>query len=314
VTDHNETTKRLPVMRPAAPGARDRSGPRVRIEAAGLSHPGNVREVNEDSFLVARVGRSIDTLVTSLPEDEVSGRFDESGYVMIVADGMGGAAAGEVASRLAIRTLVEIVLDVPNWIMKVDDEAADEVLRRAAEYYHRVDAVLGQHAKADPALDGMGTTMTLLYGVGPDAFVAHVGDSRAYLLRRGRLQQLTRDHTHVQRLVDAGTITREEAATHGLRHVLTNVLGGADRTVDVDLERFALADGDRLLLCSDGLTEVVRDAEIAEVWGRVVDPAEACRALIELALERGAPDNVTVLAARVAFDPAAPPADPAAVP
>jgi protein phosphatase len=119
--------------------------------------------------------------------------------------------------------------DVPDWILKVDDDAADEVLRRAAEYYHRVDEVLGHHARIDPALDGMGTTMTmiLVLGVGEEAFMAHVGDSRAYLLRRDRLQQLTRDHTHVQRLVDAGKITRDEAVTHALRHVLTNVLGGS---------------------------------------------------------------------------------------
>ena len=300
-SDSEKTTRRF-VLPDTDSGAHPLAPPAtVRIDAAGLSDPGRLRQVNQDSFLIARVGRSMDTLATTLPATDVPERFREIGYALIVADGMGGAAAGEVASRLAIRTLLDIVLDVPEWVLRVDDDAAERLLERTADYYHRVDEVLGQHGLADPKLDGMGTTMTMLFSLGPDAFVAHVGDSRAYLLRRGRLQQLTRDHTHVQRLVDAGTITRQEAETHALRHVLTNVLGGVDRTVEVDLERFALAEDDRLLLCSDGLSEVVRDAEIAAELERHAEPAQACRALLDLALERGAPDNVTVLVARVTF-------------
>jgi PPM family protein phosphatase len=300
-SDSEKTTRRLAMPDTESGSASVSPAPTVRIEAAGLSDPGKLREVNQDSFLIARVGRSMDTLATTLGPADVPERFREIGYALIVADGMGGAAAGEVASRLAIRTLVEIALDVPEWVLRVDDDAAERLLKRTADYYHRVDEVLGQHGLADPRLDGMGTTMTMVFSLGADAFVAHVGDSRAYLLRRGRLQQLTRDHTHVQRLVDAGTITRQEAETHALRHVLTNVLGGVDRTVEVDLERFALAEDDRLLLCSDGLSEVVRDGEIAAELERHADPADACRALLDLTLARGAPDNVTVLVARVTF-------------
>jgi protein phosphatase len=270
----------------------------IRVDAAGLSHPGKVRKNNEDHFLVARVGRSLETLITSLPDGDVPTRFDDSGYVMMVADGMGGAAAGEVASRCAIRTFVNIVLDVPDWLLRPGKPQTKELMERATSYYRRIDQTLAEQAESDPQLSGMGTTMTVAYAVGKNLFLAHAGDSRAYLYRHGEVRQLTRDHTHVQTMVEAGVLTREEAATHRLRNVLTNVLGGQDRSVDVEMHRLALADRDRILLCSDGLTEVVHDAEIGGVLERMSSPEVACRALIELALERGAPDNVTVLTAR----------------
>jgi protein phosphatase len=276
--------------------------PPVRVDSAGLSHTGKVREANEDHYLVARVGRSLDTLVTSLPEGEVPERFDETGFAMMVADGMGGAAAGEVASRVAISTLVNIFLDVPDWIMRLNRANADKLMARAEEYFRKLDTTLAELVQADPALRGMGTTMTVGYSIGKNMFVSHVGDSRAYLFRDGKLEQLTRDHTHVQELVDAGSITREEAATHRLRHVLTNAIGGRDRSIDVDMLRVRLQDGDRMLLCTDGLTEVVPDTDIADVLGRSKAPEVVCRSLVDLALERGGPDNVTVVTARFAVE------------
>lgn len=270
----------------------------VRVDAAGLTDRGHMRSENEDHFLVARVGRSLDTLVTSLPQGEVPERFDETGYLMMVADGMGGRVAGEIASRMAISTLVNDVLDVPDWIMKFDEARAKRLMRRAVGYYKRVDSALTEHARENPQLRGMGTTMTVVYSVGRDLFIAHVGDSRAYLFRDGKLQQLTRDHTHVQMLVDLGLISREEAATHRLRHVLTNTIGGSERSAEVEIHRLNVADGDRLLLCTDGLTEVVDDEEVADVLGRGKAPEVVCRSLVDLALEGGGPDNVTVVAAR----------------
>lgn len=305
-TRDNDDTQPLKVTRPApeAGPRRPYSSPLI-VDAAGLSHRGVVRADNQDHYLVARVGRSLDTLITSLPDGEVPDRFDETGYVMMVADGMGGAAAGEVASRMAISTLINIVLDIPDWIMKLDDDGAEELMRRAVGYYRQIDQALITRAEAEPALNGMGTTMTVVYSVGRDLFVGHAGDSRAYLFRNGRLQQLTRDHTHVQMMVEAGAITHEEAGTHRLRHVLTNVLGGNAELTDVDIDRLGLAAHDRLLLCTDGLTEVVGDDEIAEVLGRMKSPEVACRSLVDLALERGGPDNVTVVTARFSFDPGA---------
>ena len=140
--------------------------------------------------------------------------------------------------------------------------------------------------------------MTLAYSIGFDLFLAHAGDSRAYLCRDGSLRQLTRDHTRVQELVDAGVMTREEAATHRLRNVLTNVLGGGVPLTDVDVHRVQLVAGDSVILCSDGLYDVVKDEEIAATLAATVSAAAACRALIDLALERGAPDNVTAVVSR----------------
>jgi len=270
----------------------------ARIEAAGITDRGRVRPENQDHYLVARLGRSLLTVSTSLPQGEVPKRFDEAGVVMMVADGMGGAAGGELASRTAIRSLMNILLDVPDWIMRADDASVDRLMRRTVQYYRALNAAITERAAAEPDLSGMGTTMTVAYAIGQSLFVAHVGDSRAYLLREGKLRQLTRDHTHVQRMVDDGEITHDEAATHRLRHVLTNAIGGKARGAGVEIHRLELHDQDRVLLCSDGLTEVVRDPEIAEVLGRPLAPEFACRTLVDLALERGGPDNVTVIAAR----------------
>jgi protein phosphatase len=280
------------------PGAPPRPfSSKLRVDASGLSHAGSVRPNNEDHFLVARMGRSMHTLMSNLPDDDVPARFDESGYVMMVADGMGGAAGGEVASRMAISTLVNIVLDVPDWIMKLDDENARQLMGRAVRYYRKVDSALAARAQAEPELAGMGTTMTVGYSIGTDLFIAHVGDSRVYVFRDKTLQQLTRDHTHVQVMLEAGLIKREDVATHRLRNVLTNALGAGDRDVDVDFHRLGLADGDRLLLCTDGLTEMVPDEQITSILDQGKRPDETCRDLVDRALERGGRDNVTVVVA-----------------
>ena len=270
----------------------------TRIEAIGMTDRGRVREDNQDHFLIARLGRSLHTLSTSLPPGEVPRRFDETGIVMMVADGMGGAVGGEIASRTAIQTLVNILLDVPDWILRGDDASAERLVRRAVRFYRALNAEISERARVQPDLSGMGTTMTVAYAIGQALFIAHVGDSRAYVLRDGELRQLTRDHTHVQRMVDDGTIAPAEAATHRLRHVLTNVIGGGAEGAGVEIHRAELHDGDRLLICSDGLTEVVRDDDIAEVLRRTAAPEFVCRTLIDLALERGGPDNVTVIAAK----------------
>lgn len=292
-----EDTGEIPVYReeshPKPPPA-----PVVTIDVTGLSHRGRVRLNNEDHYLVSRVGRMMEILVTNLPEGELPARVDDTGYVMMVADGMGGPPGGEVASRLAISTLVRIVLDVPDWIMRPDDSSAEEVLNRAVEYYRKVDAKLTQRGTDDPSLTGMGTTMTVAYSAGTHLFLAHVGDSRAYLYRGGALQQLTRDHTSAQMLADAGIIAREGKFTDRLRHVLTNVLGATKAPASVEVHRLRLEDGDRILLCTDGLTEMVDDAAISEILERTVQSEQACRSLVDLALEKGGHDNVTAVMAR----------------
>jgi protein phosphatase len=282
----------------AAPAASARATERVEVDASGLSDRGKVRADNQDHFYLARMGRFSDILATSLPAGVLPEHLEETGYVAVVADGMGGHAGGEVASRTAISLFFHFLFDTPDWVLKVDDESAQKILERVSERYRNLDSVLAERAEVDPKLRGMGTTMTLTYSIGFDVFLAHAGDSRAYLCRAGSLEQLTRDHTRVQELVDAGMLSREEAATHRLRNVLTNVLGGGVPLTDVDVHRARLAPGDIVLLCSDGLYDVVRDQEIATTLGAAASAAAACSSLVELALERGAPDNVTAVVLR----------------
>jgi protein phosphatase len=247
------------------------------------------------------LGRYLDVLLTNLPDGEAPGRSEETGYGFVVADGMGGAEAGEVASRLAITTLVNLVLEVPDWIMRMDDNRVQETMERMAQHYRSVDAEIGRRAREDHALSGMGTTMTLAYSLGAHLIVVQIGDSRAYLLRGGRLQRLTHDQTFVQTLLDLGQINPEQAASHPFRHVLTQALGKHGRDLNAEVQRLVLADGDCLMLCSDGLTEMVPDGMIEILLQRPEGVEEKCRALVDLALERGGRDNVTVIIARYKF-------------
>lgn len=281
-----------------SPGvARPASSSRVRIDVAALSHTGRVREKNEDHYLVARVGRRVETLLSNIPSDDVPAEFSETGYLLIVADGMGGHAGGEVASRLAISTLVNIIVHVPDWILRLDEEHAQELMERASKYYRQVNETLREKARLEPQLHGMGTTMTAAYTLGDDVFIAHVGDSRAYLHRHGKLQRLTRDQTQAQLLADAGVIQQADVAHHHLRHVLTSALGGTEGNVRAEIHRLKLADGDRLLLASDGLTDMVDDAAILDVLRREPRSEGACRKLVDGALDAGGKDNVTVVLA-----------------
>jgi serine/threonine protein phosphatase PrpC len=271
---------------------------RVRIDVGALSDRGKVREQNEDHFFVARGGRHIRTLLTNIPAGDVPTEFEETGYLMIVADGMGGHAGGQVASRMAIATLINIILHVPDWILRLDEEHAQKLMERAAERYRKVHEALQEKARLDPKLRGMGTTMTAAYVLGDDLFVAHVGDSRAYLFREGKLQLLTHDQTQAQLMADIGMISQNEVAQHRLRHVLTNALGGTEKKVRVDIQRLKLTDADRLLLCTDGLTDMVDDEGIGRVLAGSESSEAACRRLVDLALDNGGKDNVTVVLAR----------------
>ena len=270
----------------------------VRIDVAALSDKGKVRSRNEDHYFVARGGRHLTTLLTNIAPGDVPSRFGETCYLMIVADGMGGHAGGEMASRMAIATFMNIILHVPDWILRLDDEHAKKVMQRAADRFQQVHEALRKKGRVAPELAGMGTTMTAALSLGDDLFVAQVGDSRAYLFHDGTLRRLTRDQTRAQALADEGVISQQDVARHRLRHVLTNALGGFQREVRAEIKRWKLADGDRLLLCSDGLTDMIDDARIAEVLARDAGSDETCRLLVDSALDNGGKDNVTVVLSR----------------
>jgi protein phosphatase len=273
-------------------------GPLLEAEVGAKSHPGRMRENNEDHYLIGRLARSLEIRASNLPAGHLPGAFEEAGWFFVVADGMGGAEAGEVASRIAIEAGLLHHLARPSWYLRSDEEAAGRVLDRMRDLLDRVHADVVKAAAANSSLAGMGTTLTAAYATGAHLFLAHVGDSRAYLLRDGDLHQLSRDQTLVQELVDQGSIQPEAAARHPLRHVLTHAVGSEklDR-LPSELRHFELEEGDRLLLCTDGLTDPVDAKTIAAVLAESADPGAACERLVATALERGAPDNVTVVAA-----------------
>lgn len=270
----------------------------VEVDLAGLSHQGRVRSNNEDHYFIARFDRQMRTLATNLSAGDVPLRSSETAYGLLVADGIGGHAAGEVASRTAIAELVALALGTPDWIMRLDEPLADQILKRMEQRFQMVHDVLVERAKADPTLRGMGTTLTLACSVGADFLTAHVGDSRAYLFHEGTLKRLTRDQTLAQSLADAGEIRQDEVAEHPTRHILTGAIATRGAFVQVELRHYRLADGDQLLLCTDGLTEMVSEETIAGALSASRSADEGCRRLVDLALEGGGKDNVTVALGR----------------
>ena len=286
------------LSRPFGP---DTGSARMQVDIAAQTHQGLVRSANEDHYLVMSLERALATLLTSLPPHQVPARAEEVAYGLLVADGVGGAAAGEMASRLALTTLVGLILHTPDWILSDEPQEVERVIERLANHYRRIHEALLDRGLADPNLAGMGTTMTLIGSLGASAIIGHIGDSRAYLFRGGKLHQLTRDHTWVQEMVDLGQLSAEHAARHPMRNVLIRSLGGHAPNVEGDFQRAWLADGDQLLLCTDGLTNMVDDAAIASLLGDAATSNEACQALVAAALDKGGKDNVTVVLARYSF-------------
>jgi serine/threonine protein phosphatase PrpC len=236
----------------------------ARFNAIGRSEVGLHRSGNEDSALI-------------------------NGVLIAVADGMGGHAGGEVASEVAISTLAQILPLLNN--DEMDPESLEDFLLNAIL---EVDDEIKLTAEANDRLSGMGTTLTAIALYRNKAYVLHTGDSRAYRLRGKEFTQLTKDHSVVQELIDAGTITEAEAAVHPQRSVLTNVLMGLGNITPL-LVQYDVKAGDKFLLCSDGLTNVISNAELH----KKITEEDALSNLISLTYERGAPDNVTVVIAEV---------------
>jgi protein phosphatase len=296
-----ETAEYEFLVSPLSTGARAASkephSTSVRVDLGAVSHPGLVRHRNEDHFMVAKVSRTLEVLLDNLPEGELPTGLGEDAYSMVVADGMGGMNAGDVASMLAISTGLKLADKSVKWGFKINEREARELLERMSQYFQEIDRRLTRKSEADRRLFGMGTTMTLAYSVGSHLFVIHVGDSRAYLYRAGVLTQLTRDHTVAQALADAGQIKEEEVRRHARRNTLTNYLGGHRGKIKADVRWLRIEDGDRLLLCSDGLSDMVEDAAIAACLARGEASQKAAQDLLDLALENGGRDNVTIIVA-----------------
>jgi PPM family protein phosphatase len=280
----------------------DSHPPRVAIKFGALTDPGKVRGNNEDHFLVARLSKSMRVCKTSLPGEGETQFSEEEGYLIVVADGMGGAAAGERASALAVGSIEGFVLNTLKWFLHMSGDDEHQLMTELRQSLESADRTVIERARSNRAFYGMGTTLTMAFSVATDLFIVHAGDSRAYLFREGELEQLTNDHTVVQVLVDAGVISPEDAKHHKRRHVVTNVVGGPGEGVSAEIHKLNLLDGDTVLYCTDGLTEPVDDHAIAEILRDQPDPEDACTRLVELALSRGAPDNVTAVVVRYDVD------------
>ncbi|MHB8974413.1 MAG: PP2C family protein-serine/threonine phosphatase [Pirellulaceae bacterium] len=261
------------------------------VGLGAASHVGKVRKNNEDHYVVVRRSRAREIVSTNLPALPASYPA-EYAYTLIVADGVGGSAFGEFASQLALETALELAGNATSWVMKLTNLDAQQMRARIDSYAEQIQATLRGYIDAYPHLQGMATTWTSAYIVSQRAIVSHVGDSRAYLYRHGELKQITRDDTLAQQLTDAGVPAE---SVQRFSHVLTSSFGGAAEQVTMKIYPCDLQPDDRLLLCTDGLYDMAADTEISDVLDKQSDPQSACDALIELALNGGGKDNVTVI-------------------
>jgi protein phosphatase len=244
----------------------------MRFEAAAATDTGRVRKLNEDAF-------------ACLPD----------AALFVVCDGMGGAAAGEVASRLAVESIVDFYTQHPDDASGGEYRPSTQRLHAAVAHANRV---VFDRARRDREHAGMGTTVVAVAIDDNVASVAHMGDSRAYLLQAGRLEALTRDHSLVEEEVKAGVLDRDASLRAAHQNVLLRALG-AEHEADVDVAEVPLQPGDYLLLCSDGLTRTVSESDMQSAIGALRDPQRICDRLISDANANGGPDNVTVVVVRI---------------
>jgi PPM family protein phosphatase len=269
----------------------------LTVTAFGITDKGHVRTTNEDQFLVAELTKAMRVWQTSLPEPKVR-IAEERAHLFLVADGMGGHRAGERASALAVVAIEHFTLNTFKWFFGSNTADAQKVLAQFQAALDQADADILAEATSHPELSGMGTTVTMAFHLGTQLCVVHVGDSRAYVLRDGQLHQVTQDHTLTADLVRNGMLQPDEVAGHPLRHVITNVVGGKELGVTVEAHALEVQAGDHLLLCSDGLTEVVSNEMLAATLAAEPEPEAAAKTLLAQASAAGAPDNVTLLVVR----------------
>lgn len=275
----------------------------IHVNVYGLSDVGRVRKNNEDNFVVCNLTTGDIELKPALCNHQLG----PHGTLLLVADGMGGEASGEVASQICATAVPKRLYDNLKSVGKVSETNFVLLLREAVEYANQI---IFQKAQSDPAYRGMGTTTTGAVLFGSYLFIAQVGDSRAYVMRNNQIVQLTRDQTYLNYLAEIGAEVPEEPEKDSRRSILTQAVGSSE-TIDVKATYTKLRQGDCLLLCSDGLYNMVNVQEIAAILEKDDPLPEKCRALVERANANGGTDNVTLILAKLS-GPGLPPADPAA--
>ena len=268
------------------------------LDLFGVTHPGKVRAKNQDHFMICTVHRQLVVHGSSLPDsDALPLRGERLAAVAVVADGVGGAAAGEDASQIAVATIARYLTSTMACLDGAspahEDHFLDALQGAALEAHAAVLALAAQR----PKNKGMATTLTLAIGAWPRAYVVQVGDSRCYYYRAGTLHQVTRDQTVAQTLVDAGALRQSEAYRSPFSNVLASAIGGS--TAEPAVSRLQMRRDAVFLVCSDGLTKHVDDAHIAGILGTLRSSEQACTDLLQLALDGGGSDNITIVVGRV---------------
>lgn len=284
MTDELETTS---ILRPHEPTS-------YPFCCAGQTDIGKHRKSNQDQFFIADLHKNmgVQSSSLSLSSDQMYGH--SLGKLMLVADGMGGENAGEVASEMAVSNVVHFLLNSMHWLnhpTEVEVRTFIKDLKSAACFTHQM---VSQNAEDDPERRGMGSTLTLAYLIWPMLYVLHVGDSRCYVLHKGRLRKLTRDQTLAQELADLGYYGERGVEDSPYRNVLVSAIG-IEGEPEVLVYRTELKLGDRVLLCSDGLNLHLEDSEISEILSASRPPEEICAELIDQTNQRGGRDNTTVI-------------------
>jgi PPM family protein phosphatase len=289
----------LTAPRTSGPTPAPRAG--VVVHVFGRTDVGRTREHNEDAFVVADLTRGNATLQPEVRTHVVGDR----GTLFMVADGMGGAAAGEIASAMAIEIVLQELNSALTGPTPPDEDRFASAIKRATA---AANSHIHTFALEHPEYRGMGTTATVAGVLGDTLYLAQVGDSRAYLVRNGVGRQITKDQSLMQKLIEAGELTEEEAEQSERRNIILQALG-PEATIKVDLTHQRVRKGDVLVLCSDGLSGQVRGEEITRIVSQEPDLVSACRNMIDRANEMGGPDNITVIVARFDGEGLADPAD-----
>lgn len=276
------------------------ASPRIRAEFGALSHCGLLRTNNEDHYSVVRRYRGREILLTNISQTNMSPHGDEA-YALAVADGIGGAAFGEVASMLALRTGWELTGKAFKWNFNPSESELAEMVESVKVFMQLIHRRIKEEARSQGGGEGMGTTFTGALTMGWDAFIAHVGDSRAYLFREGGLNRLTKDQTLAELMVSVGLIASVDEAAKRFRNTLVSCLGGSLNEIEVETSHVVLQPGDKLMLCTDGLTDMVDESQIAAILSKPSPAQTTCNELVDAALAGGGRDNVTVVVGRYDF-------------